>query len=395
MVVGQMPDEGAYGGPWQRCWGFPQASAAVAGSYRPGPRRARVDGMTESDRRPRWLNWAAYPFVDRHHHVGGCRVHYVDEGRGPVLVFLHGNPTWSYLYRGVIRRLRGSFRCIALDLPGFGLSTTPPGYRFTPAEQARVVEDFLLDLDLRDITLMVQDWGGPIGLAAAARHPDRFRALVISNTWAWPTTNPALIRFSRVMGGPVGRFAVRYGNAFVTVLLPLALRRRPGRAVRAAYRRPFAARSARTPMHVLPREILASRDHLAEVEQGCRQALSDLPTLIIWGERDRALHRAEWERFERIFPRHDTVLLPQAGHFLVEDAPAEVAAAIRRWHRGLPPLAPLPGTAARGAPPSPGGEPGAGARSGGADHVRQQDEKNLTTQVRPPLPSRGPAADRR
>ena len=156
---------------------------------------------------PAWLDTSLFPFRSRFLEVDGCRVHYVDEGDGPPLLLLHGNPTWSFLYRDIVRGLRGRFRCIALDYPGFGLSAAREGYEFTPAEHADVVEQFLLALDLSDVTIMVQDWGGPIGLGLASRHPGRFRALVIGNTWAWPVNGePTFERFSRLMGGPVGAF---------------------------------------------------------------------------------------------------------------------------------------------------------------------------------------------
>jgi haloalkane dehalogenase len=101
----------------------------------------------------------------------GCVVHYVDEGTGAPLLLLHGNPTWSFLYRKIIVGLRDRYCCIAVDYPGFGLSTPRRGYGFTPAEHAKVLEELVDHLDLRDITLMVQDWGGPIGFAVATRQP--------------------------------------------------------------------------------------------------------------------------------------------------------------------------------------------------------------------------------
>jgi haloalkane dehalogenase len=120
-----------------------------------------------------------YPFASHFEDINGSRVHYLDEGAGPPLILLHGNPTWSFLYRDVIAGLRDRYRCVAIDYPGFGLSHAPPGYGYTPAEHAVAL---IVRLDLRGATLMVQDWGGPIGFAVATRHPDRFSAFVIGNT---------------------------------------------------------------------------------------------------------------------------------------------------------------------------------------------------------------------
>lgn len=132
--------------------------------------------------RPAWVSDQLFPFESRFLDVNGAQVHYIDEGVGPVFLGLHGNPTWSFLYRHIVQGLRDRFRCVALDYPGFGLSAAPAGYRYTVAEHARVVEGFVAHLGLRQVTLMVQDWGGPIGFWVATRHPEWFRAFVIGNT---------------------------------------------------------------------------------------------------------------------------------------------------------------------------------------------------------------------
>src|SRR5262249_17470760 len=119
--------------------------------------------------RPSWLSEELYPFQRRYADIEGARVNYVDEGSGPPLLLLHGNATWSFLDLDSIAGLRESFRCIAPDLPGFGLSQAAPGYGYRPAEHARVLERLVLDLDLQKATMMVQDWGGPIGFAVATR----------------------------------------------------------------------------------------------------------------------------------------------------------------------------------------------------------------------------------
>jgi haloalkane dehalogenase len=287
------------------------------------------------DVRPAWVPDTLYPFADRYADVDGARVHYVDEGDGPPLLLLHGNPTWSFLYREIVSGLRDRFRCIAVDYPGFGLSRAPAGYGFTPAEHARVVERLVTEhLDLHDATLMVQDWGGPIGFAVATRHPDRFARFVIGNTWAWPKSDPGTQVFSRVLGGPVGRLLILHRNAFVERILPGGVRRRTlSPAVMAAYRGPFPTAESRRPTHVFPREILAGRPFLAEVERGL-PALSGRPALLVWPTRDVAFREPERRRWESIFPDHRTVLLEGAGHYIQEDAPDEIVTAIRDWAPG-------------------------------------------------------------
>ena len=177
--------------------------------------------------RPAWVDEGLFPFESRFADVRGHAVHYVDEGSGPPLLMLHGNPTWSFLYREVIERLRDSFRCIALDLPGLGLSTAAPGYGYRPEDHADVVHAFVEQLDLSGLTLVVQDWGGPIGLKVAQRSPQRFDRLVLTNTWAWPVNGDLHFEgFARSMGGPLGRELIRRVNLLVNVIVPVGHRRR-------------------------------------------------------------------------------------------------------------------------------------------------------------------------
>jgi haloalkane dehalogenase len=313
------------GDAWERV----DSARDVAAAFR--AHRGEAAGV----RRPAWYPERLFPYESRQVEAEGCLVHYVDEGDGPPLLLLHGNPTWSFLYRAVIGGLRDRFRCVAPDYPGFGLSLPRAGYDFRPASHAAVVERFALDLDLRDITLMVQDWGGPIGLALAARHPERFRALVIGNSWAWPVNgDPHFERFSALVGGPVGGLAIGWFNAFVNWLIPAGVRRRRlPREVMEAYRGPFRLRARRRPTHVFPREIVKSRDFLAGVEAGLAR-LAHLPALIVWGDRDIAFRAAERERFEASFPEHRTVILEGAGHYIQEDAPEEIVRAIGAWCEG-------------------------------------------------------------
>ena len=281
--------------------------------------------------RPDWVSDQLFPFDSRHLDVDGCRLHYIDEGQGPALLLLHGNPTWSFLYRHLVARLVHRFRCIALDYPGFGLSSSRPGYGFTPAEHAAVVERFVAELGLDSFTPVVHDWGGPIGLAVASRHPERVRALVITNTFAWPVDGDRHFElFSRLMGGAAGRLAIRRANAFVNVMVPAGTRRRLSPVEMAHYRAPFPTPDARMPTYVFPREILASRKFLAEVEAGLPR-LAHLPTLLAWGGKDVAFRAAERRRFEAVFPHHHTVVFEQARHYLHEDVPEELAAAIEGW----------------------------------------------------------------
>lgn len=282
--------------------------------------------------RPAWVDDELFPFQSRFVDVAGSTVHHVDEGDGPTLLMLHGNPTWSYLYRDVIAALRGEFRCVALDYPGMGLSTAAPGYRCTPAEHAAVVAGFVERLDLCDVTVVVQDWGGPIGVWAAAQQPERYAGLVVANTWAWPANGDLHFElFSRTIGGLVGRELIRRVNLFVNVMVPAGHRlRRPTAADMRHYREALPTAARRQASAVLPQAIVAGRAFLAEVEAGLPR-LQHLPALIAWGDRDPAFRGNERRRWRELFPHAEDVTLHGAGHYVQSDAPDQLVAAIRGW----------------------------------------------------------------
>ncbi|SMC95833.1 alpha/beta fold hydrolase [Lentzea albidocapillata] len=287
---------------------------------------------TSKSVRPTWVDDNLFPFESRFVDIDGHTVHYVDEGSGPTLLLLHGNPTWSFLWRDVIRALRDDFRCIALDYPGFGLSTPKPGYRYLPEEHADVVTGFVDALGLKGATLVGQDWGGMIGLAAVQRRPSVFERLVLANTWAWPVNGVFHFEwFGRIIGGPPFRFLVRRLNVLVNWFMPAGHRRRKLTAAEMThYRRALDTPERRQASAVFPSRVLASRAFFAEVEAGLAD-IAHLPTLIMWGDADIAFRPQERERLEATFPDHETVIVKGAGLYTESDAPEEFVAVIRDW----------------------------------------------------------------
>lgn len=281
--------------------------------------------------RPSWVDDELFLFESRFVTIDGHAVHYVDEGAGPTLLLLHGNPTWSFVYRDTIRALRNEFRCIAIDYPGFGLSSPAPGYRYLPEEHAGVVAAFADTLALSGVTLVAHDWGGPIGLAVVEQRPAVFDGLVLANTWAWPIDALPVQLASRLLGGPLGRLLIGQFNLFVNAMIPAGHRlRKPTDDEMAHYRNALTA-ERRQASAVLPRAITGSRAFLADVESGL-PALTALPTLIVWGDSDIAFGNKELRRWEQMFTDHDTVIIEGAGHFVQSDAPERFATAIRDWH---------------------------------------------------------------
>lgn len=285
-----------------------------ARSSEPAPRRAG-DGLAFDV--PRALFDVDHRFLDL---PSGARIHYVDEGAGPTLLFLHGNPSWSFQWRELIQGLRGSYRCVALDYPGFGWSEGAKGFGFTPREESLVVEEFVDRLGLRDVTLVMQDWGGPIGLGFAERRPQLVKGFVLGSTWAWPTdTSVPRGKFSVIAGGPVGELVQMNFNGFASLGVKNGIVRPSAPGVLDMYVRPFRALDRRGIAGFYPGQITAATDYFTEVERGLPR-IAGVPTLIFWALKDQGFPRADLERFEATFTDHRTLELPDADHFFFEDA---------------------------------------------------------------------------
>lgn len=282
--------------------------------------------------RPAWLDPDLYPFRSHAIEIGGNQVHYIDEGAGPIIMFLHGLPAWSFLYRELIKELRSHFRCLAPDLPGFGLSQARPGYSYSVVDQAQVVEQFVLTLDLKDVVLAVHDSGGPIGFGVAGRHPDRFQAFVISNTFAWTLEDyPFVKNFLKV----VGSSAFGFLNVNLNLLVRGFARSIPfGVAEKAAYHGPFEDKSRRKAMHLAFRSLAQGDGYLRQVEAGL-EGLKDRPALILWGKGDSTYNAGFHQRFAQIFPDSQLEVVfegnSQTGHFPQEGNAAGMVTAVNRW----------------------------------------------------------------
>ena len=216
--------------------------------------------MTAPTTTPDWLDREAYPFQSRWTDVPGSRLHYVDEGAGDVVLFGHGTPTWSFEFRHLITALAPSHRCIAPDHLGFGLSDRPRGADYSPEAHARRLAAFVRHLGLTRFTLIVHDYGGPIGLPLALSTPSPVQRLILMNTWMWPFDDDRdMVRRGTLAGGSVGRLLYKYANASLRLLMPSAYgdRKALTKAIHRQYREVFRERHARVNvLHALARAIL-------------------------------------------------------------------------------------------------------------------------------------------
>jgi haloalkane dehalogenase len=268
-----------------------------------------------------------YPFKPHYLSLGGHRYHYVDEGTGPVLLMVHGNPTWSFYFRELIAALRDRYRVIAVDHLGCGLSEKPSAGEYSYRLQARIDDlgGLIERLDLQEITLVAHDWGGAIGLGAAVAMPERFARFVLFNTAAFPGGRcPWRIRVCRI---PVlGRLAVQGLNLFARAALRMAVCRheRMTPLVRAGLLAPYDSWGNRVAVERFVKDIPLHRSHpsystLQRIETGLDQ-FRDSPVCLVWGMRDWCFTPWYLDRFLESFPNAEVHRLADAGHYVVEDA---------------------------------------------------------------------------
>lgn len=271
-----------------------------------------------------------YPFDSNWFESSVGPVHYIDEGSGRPLLLMHGNPDWSFLYRKIVVALRGDFRCVVPDYPGFGLSIHPDGYRYTAAEHADVVGELVDHLELDGMIVVGQDWGGPIGMDIASRRPDRVAGLVMGNTWFWPPEERLFKVFSKGMGSLPMQRLITHRNFFVTALMKRTLEVKLSDKEFAHYTDVVPTPESREGIAVFPKEILDAGPWLAELDTRVQKSLSDKPVALIFGRKDRALGtQGIIDRWRSSFPQATYRDLPGAGHYIQEDAPDEIADTIR------------------------------------------------------------------
>jgi cis-3-alkyl-4-acyloxetan-2-one decarboxylase len=285
-----------------------------------------------------------YPFASHWLELVAGKLHFLDEASGgsageerETLLFVHGNPTWSFHWRNLIQRLRPRYRCVAPDHLGCGLSDQPPRL-LQLSEHVENLAALVEQLDLRRVTLVAQDWGGAIGLAAMLRMPERLERIVLFNTGAFP---PRYIPWRiRVCRWPlVGRLAVQGGGLFNRSALRMTLARksRLEPAVAAAYLAPYGSWAARRAVYGFVKDIPTSRADpswqlLAQVERDL-PTLADRPALLVWGMRDWCFRPDCLARFAAAWPDAEVQRLADVGHWVLEDAPDAAAPIVEEFLR--------------------------------------------------------------
>jgi pimeloyl-ACP methyl ester carboxylesterase len=282
-----------------------------------------------------------YPFASHFFERPAGQLHYLDEGKGDPIVMLHGNPTWSFYYRNVVLALRDSCRCIVPDHLGCGLSDKPPESRYDYSLKSRIddLEALLDKLEISSrITLMLHDWGGMIGMAFAAKHPERIKRIIASNTGAFPLPGSKRFPFSLWLGRNtgLGAWLILKKNAFCRLAARWCVKRRPlSPEVREMLLKPYDTPEHRIAVLKFVQTIpLRESDPGYEIARSTAAALENfraVPTLLLWGMKDFVFDRHFLEEWKRYFPHAQTKTWPDCGHYLLEDAADEVIVRVREF----------------------------------------------------------------
>jgi len=277
-----------------------------------------------------------YPFTSHFFDLGGLHYHYVDEGTGPTLLMVHGNPTWSFAWRYLIKAFSPRYRVIAVDHIGCGFSAKPQDYPYQLAQHIENLRTFVTALDLREVSLFAHDWGGAIGMGAAAALRDRFSRFILFNTAAFRSTQiPLRIAVCRI---PIlGTIGVRGLNLFSLAALRMAITKpeRMTRAVRAGYLAPYHSWHDRIAVLRFVQDIPLVASHpsystLVSIEESLA-AFRESPMLLVWGEQDWCFTTEFLAEFERRFPQAETLRLPDAGHYVFEDAHERIIPRVEKF----------------------------------------------------------------
>lgn len=274
-----------------------------------------------------------YPFESHYLPLhGSSRLHYVDEGSGEPIVMVHGNPTWSFYYRDLIKTFAKDHRVVALDHMGCGLSDLPPdNYNFTLEQRVLDLTQLIESLGLKNITLVVHDWGGMIGFTYATRFPANIKRLVVFNSAAFKNPKDLKLPFSiRLCRTPaIGAFVVKGLNGFCRgAMASCCTYKKLSRSEQKAYLAPYSSWQKRRAVHEFVANIPLTPDDqawptLCEVEERL-PLLKEKPLLMVWGAKDFVFDDSFLYQWQQHFPKAQVHRLPEAGHFVVEDATDEI-----------------------------------------------------------------------
>lgn len=280
--------------------------------------------MVENIRKQSWFDNEAYPFVSQYFRTSFGEMHYIDEGKGEAIVFVHGTPAWSFLYRDFIKHFSKTHRCIAPDHLGFGLSEKPENWTYRPQDHAENLEKLIQHLGLREITLVIHDFGGSIGLDYALKYPENIKKIVLFNTWCWETkNNQEAQKVNKILHSFLGKMLYLNFNFSPKILFKQAFynKKKLLAKVHQHYIKVFPNRKDRHGLLKIGQSIVGSSDWFEALWQDMGK-LANKPFLIIWGTKDEFIKPDFLVKWEGRLQNYQTVRF-ECGHFVQEEMSTE------------------------------------------------------------------------
>lgn len=277
-----------------------------------------------------WLNKKEYPFDAKYFSIHGQSMHYIDEGVGEILLFVHGTPSWSFDFRYQIKALSKHFRCIAIDHIGFGLSDKPADYDYSTKNHAKTLATFIQALQLERITMVMHDFGTIIGMDYALKHPNNIHQLIVLNSWLWDCTErPEFIKSSKILRSPLLPFLYKRLNFSPRFLVPqsFANKSKLTPSIHQHYRKVFSKASERNGPLAFARSLLNDQAWFGEL-WAKKEVLQQKKMLFIWGMKDPFILAEYLDQFMIAYPKAKAVRLADCGHFPQEEEKEKVLEAM-------------------------------------------------------------------
>jgi pimeloyl-ACP methyl ester carboxylesterase len=273
-----------------------------------------------------WLNKKLFPFKSNYTEIDACHIHYIDEGKGTIILFVHGTPEWSFGFRDLIKPLSGTYRCIAIDHLGFGLSDKPQNAVYTTKEHANRLEKFISKMQLQNINMVANDFGGSIALNYAIKHAANVDRICLFNTWMWSLTDDKhYSRPGKLMQTWIGKLLYKQFNFPVTVIMPRAYgdKSKLTKEIHRHYKEPLSKPEYRNGTYAFAKELLDAgtwwNSLWADIDK-----IKDKPFLIFWGLKDTFILPNALDKWMGKLPHAKVIRFKNAGHFVQEEEPQEI-----------------------------------------------------------------------